>query len=1166
MLCAFSDVAKPLFVSDSGSDENDCLTESTPCINLQTALDKAHEGATVYITSPTVELMVENYDCWLRSKTSTTISGVSDDDSVQVLCPGKYATLVQRINVHCTSSCSIPNQKCDFLVVDLFPQVLNFSGYVMYWAMSNHLSPSGEVPLVTLKNIEFQQSLVLHILLFVRLRVDNCAFSRQSSVHMYRDKDEGDLTLESLPTNSTSVKLTVSITRSTLFSMDFTTHNTSASVEVVNSVIQQKIALDSTCERCFIVIFALISNCTMNDVFFQIRVVHANNFGHCVVQNTFLQDTNVHAEFSEDNRVGLRMENSTFFSSYTARLLYVLHPAYLHISSCHFETEDTSDCEEGCTMFVQGMVFQHELIAFSYVAEEIFDFPSDLSDLLQLTRYWYESKVLIRNTHFAGSSGGQRGGVISVKTAMLSLQNCAFEMAPHSLPPLRGGFVYHEHANALVQVFNVHFGANDLPTNFDVAKVSIFVSEAQEYAFQDVFVSCPKPLDVSLAFDPAFSVQCSFQCQDKYTLQAGSAELNGSLWPQADPNSLFKSRVTTLCLACPVGAKCSHGIKALPNYWGYKHSDKLYFVRCPDNYCCSNIDTCATIDSCNSGRRETLCGSCDQNLTESLFSAQCVSPENCFPKTILSTYCLCALLYALALVIVPTIKNKTMDMLKILYGTFIESRLVTHTKLSFRRISGRRKSTAATPIEDQGEVRAKSKSRRSDRQKRKERTREGNNQTNVVSSDSDESGMKYMQILFYYIQDASLFKVLLQSEETSQEANGILSVLQFSPELLMAYTRLSEACLTSTSTAVVKVLFKSSFGFLVLAFLFCIYLFQIIMSTHSQKCSSQWKFLKRSLIQAFLLTVLFSYQKIVTGAFTLVQCADVEGRSVLLIQSTVHCHTWWQLLVTLYICLSVIPVSISLSVLPYHVQENRLSVRVFILACLFPVPALLYHMFSQYCLKRHQPDPSVQMQTIVGKMETEQQEVQSNIVVLHVDHSKELMKDEEASFEPAEDKTLGQQEEVILHTLLRHYNCLKLFGISFTWLGVHQLYRVFLVACRTYISEPVSRVYVMTSVLLVVTIANIFLRPYKESKANKTATISYAATLCIAVINIGRAYSESFGCESNCVLKAAVMENLEIYENILMIYVPISAIAVWFLITGIGKIKKKKSHKERKDP
>ena len=55
------------YLSDSGSDNNDCHSESEPCKNLQTVLDRATDGADIYVTSDTLSLDV------VHSNTSTKV-------------------------------------------------------------------------------------------------------------------------------------------------------------------------------------------------------------------------------------------------------------------------------------------------------------------------------------------------------------------------------------------------------------------------------------------------------------------------------------------------------------------------------------------------------------------------------------------------------------------------------------------------------------------------------------------------------------------------------------------------------------------------------------------------------------------------------------------------------------------------------------------------------------------------------------------------------------------------------------------------------------------------------------------------------------------------------------------------------------------------------------
>ena len=79
----------------------------------------------------------------------------------------------------------------------------------------------------------------------------------------------------------------------------------------------------------------------------------------------------------------------------------------------------------------------------------------------------------------------------------------------------------------------------------------------------------------------------------------------------------------------------------------------------------------------------------------------------------------------------------------------------------------------------------------------------------------------------------------------------------------------------------------------------------------------------------------------------------------------------------------------------------------------------------------------------------------------------EVCKDSSLPKQKMEDNTaesfikVGSCEEVIVECLLKHYKCLSFLSVRFTWLGIHKIYRVALVACRTFITEPVKRLYII---------------------------------------------------------------------------------------------------------
>ena len=129
-----------------------------------------------------------------------------------------------------------------------------------------------------------------------------------------------------------------------------------------------------------------------------------------------------------------------------------------------------------------------------------------------------------------------------------------------------------------------------------------------------------------------------------------------------------------------------------------------------------------------------------------------------------------------------------------------------------------------------------------------------------------------MQILFYYVQDAALFKIELPGKQ-SEQTSTFVKILQFIPDVLInIHDSMIKTCFNFGTTAVSKILFKSIFHPCVMLFLFVIYLCQSCVFSVRKKTSKLSSVIKYKLVESFLLVILFSYQQITTGTFTLVKC------------------------------------------------------------------------------------------------------------------------------------------------------------------------------------------------------------------------------------------------------------------------------------------------------
>lgn len=86
------------------------------------------------------------------------------------------------------------------------------------------------------------------------------------------------------------------------------------------------------------------------------------------------------------------------------------------------------------------------------------------------------------------------------------------------------------------------------------------------------------------------------------------------------------------CFLCPFGAVCTGagGIIAQPGYWGsVTHSGYVNFTVCPSGYCCNDVATCTSMDSCFGNRTGLLCGECLPGFTQSVDSTACVPTSAC---------------------------------------------------------------------------------------------------------------------------------------------------------------------------------------------------------------------------------------------------------------------------------------------------------------------------------------------------------------------------------------------------------------------------------------------------------------------------------------------------------------------------------------------------------
>ena len=454
---------------------------------------------------------------------------------------------------------------------------------------------------------------------------------------------------------------------------------------------------------------------------------------------------------------------------------------------------------------------------------------------------------------------------------------------------------------------------------------------------------------------------------------------------------------------------------------------------------------------------------------------------------------------------------------------------------------------------------------------------------------------KYLQILFYYVQDASLFKVHLPQLKASDDSI-LIQIFQWSPDIIAKmYLGISNMCFPLT-TAITKILFKCLFGPCVIMFLFLIFISQNIMGRLCKGQSRFLHFVRLSLLKAFILSVLFSYQQMLIGAFSFVQCVKIDELKVLYVQGDIHGDQIWQKVIEVYICVNILPLFFVISNASYDVRDKKMSVRTFILTCLFPLPVIIVYYLGSRIEKIYKPSKSNAVDNSVMLEETYLEsvshmhfeiEAESELCINESDsalefedsdtdlareYSTDLVKvrqyksqeyDTENGYkitehdDVSEEYNLLSNRKEVTKTLVDHYKILKMFGFKFTWLAVHKLYRLMLIASNTYVTEPFLRLIIMTSLLVFMTVCNSCVQPYKKRRANIVANISYLCNIVIAMINMCLASMERFSCRTNCPSMVVVVQWFNKCEQILVIYLPLGAAVLWFVISRLTKCKRK---------
>ncbi len=416
----------------------------------------------------------------------------------------------------------------------------------------------------------------------------------------------------------------------------------------------------------------------------------------------------------------------------------------------------------------------------------------------------------------------------------------------------------------------------------------------------------------------SFCAYCSHCSSKPFAAGNGSLQITFKNEVSGSTNKLFQHyfHLKSPCQPCPFGGDCSDGhIKALPNYWGYKKGDLMFFLSCPPQYCCNNIDVpCDTFAVCAPHRTGQLCGVCETGFTESLMSTLCVANEMCNDWWVWPLALFLAVTYLMWYMFRGNVSTIFLNTLK-------------RCKLCSKRLSQEIEENAATK--------------------------------SSVSGDS-----AYLDILIYFSNITSLLNVQVQFQNSNGQLvpslNSIekyfLKYLDFNVQDILHF----ELCPFSGIDLTMKTLSRPVFTLLV--FLVWCVLFSVTASL-TCKCSSLFKQFKCKLLEGFVEVAKYSYSGIAGATFLLLSCISIGDQTFWRYDAEIECYSTLQKIVILFAVLYTVPFVFISPIAGPLLRAGTLSPVQVMLACFFPFPLImfwiLHHLLLPRMHKKHVWSPSV---------------------------------------------------------------------------------------------------------------------------------------------------------------------------------------------------------------
>ena len=533
-----------------------------------------------------------------------------------------------------------------------------------------------------------------------------------------------------------------------------------------------------------------------------------------------------------------------------------------------------------------------------------------------------------------------------------------------------------------------------------------------------------------------------------------------------DSSKGFNITNNVQCLPCPAGGNCTSSLSARQNFWGYPMGDKVHFKLCPQGYCCPTANQSCAYNNrtylhsgCQGNRTGILCGNCKKDFSETLFTTNCLPNKDCTHLWYFFIIFICTSLFATFLIRKPpvfeiVIKNLTWF-------------LPRHRKKNHKGY-------------DSLESDAKSNSHSS-------------------------SGL--LKILFYFYQIAGVLTASYYGVSAVLKINILLPVISLL-DFKISVSNDWNICPFPGITPLAKTLSQLA---AVTATFLSIPVFYLLHSGLN-------KLRKRTpvlppcgpYLGATLEIVLLGYSAAIGTAMKLRDCVEIQHVSRWFYDAEITCPQWWQEVSLAAIVAFFVPFIFTLYFASLQLYQGQISAKIFLLACVFPLPYLLL-AFIVYVNK------------VISKSRTGQEM---------------KCRSSSADREESNETSSATVEHSVLGVLTAPF-CKPRNGRSgkIHWESVLIGRRFLLIMMGSVLKHALLRSVCLTILCLVFLLHHMSRMPFVHFHDNLAETVSLATLVVIAVLNVGVTSFYSVGIESSGV-ESQYVRGFLLTEAVLLGLVP----------------------------